>query len=172
MPFRIPSVWGDRYFLSSHGRDPDSPSLSDLVEMFLKENVKDPSIVSLSPTASLLSGHADVDVMEVKLNNIIVCWVLNTEAVVRLRQWVPTFATVEHKENSPDCDVPAADPELLEKLWAHIARLDEKIDCKGWSILEKHPSGRTISELKGVRPFFGWSPRTTEEAYPGFNDGP
>ena len=164
--WRVPSP-GDVALFSELAKDPDSPSLSDLIGLFLKENVKDPSIVSVEPASSRIAGHDDTDVAEVKLNNFIVAWVLNTEAIIRLRQWTPTTVTIEDRSPAPDFDVPAADPLLFEKLWEHIAFLDGRINCPGWSLIEKN---NTIEVKRRDGMVFWGERKTTENAYPGFND--
>lgn len=161
IPFRVPLNWGDVALFSEHINDPSSPFLSDLVEMFLKENVKDPSIVTSTPASTeFMSRSVEYDVAEIRVNNLIVCWVLNTVAVVRLRGITPTFVRVE----SLDIDVPAADPLLFEKLWEHLAKMDAVVAPSGYSILEKLP------ESRGGGNRWWQGPRTPEDAYPGFSD--
>lgn len=172
MPFKLPSVWGDmsQFLEKVESGDPDVPRLSDLVKLWLCESVKDPSLVVVEPSSMMVVGHDDPNVMELKLNGILIAWILNNKVLVRLRMLTTTGVTESNVGR--ECDVPAADPELFEKIWAHIAYLDAAIDCRGWSILEKHPSGKTVKEIKkenGGSAFY--FPKTTEDVYPAFNDG-
>ncbi len=119
------------------GEDPTAPKLSDLVVMWLKEMVNDPSVVTSTRGDSIYSNSGfDADVVELRLNNFVIAYALNTVASVRLRCITPTFA----HSIAADLDgllIPATDPALFEKLWAHIALMDERIDCAGFSLIEK-----------------------------------
>lgn len=116
--------------------DPDAPRLSDLVKLFLEENVEDPSIIRVERADwdGYYKGQRDFSTYDVILNNIRIAKVLNSFSIVELRYW--SRLGVEEEVNNKQ--VNAADPELFEKFWAHIAAVDAKIDCPGgWSLISK-----------------------------------
>lgn len=113
------------------GEDPTAPKLSDLIGMWLKETVNDPSVVSFGEASPIyVGGDKDEAVVRMMLNKILVIDVLDTLCLVRLIH--PTASGIGIVE--ADKFVPATDPTLFEKIWAHIAELDKR--CTGFSIID------------------------------------
>lgn len=121
-------------------RDPTAPSLSDLLKMWLEENVNDKSVVSLAPMAwddrwtQEWGLEYDPNVVEIRLNKIRVACVLDSSAAVVLRRISASGVIMPQYD---DVYVPAADPELLNKLWAHIAAVEESLNLQGFSLIDK-----------------------------------
>lgn len=138
--------------------DPESPRLSDLVKMFLEDNVKDKSVISLESDVDggWYNNTFDPDVRIIKLNKMRVLGVLDNLAVVELRDYHPISLAYRYEGAK---FVQAADPEFFEKIWAHIADLDERLDCPGFSLIEK-PDATKVGK-----------PPDFTRGYPAFEDG-
>jgi hypothetical protein len=133
--------------------DDTAPKLSDLVEMWLKENVNDPEVVAIYPAAPMAYyAETEKDAKIVKLNGINIAYVYDTYAVIKLRAINVSFVSETYGR---DEFVAAADPEMFEKLWNHVATLDEGINCPGFSLIDKTkiPPGGAKKEEQGYPAF-------------------